>query len=898
MLDISKPLTSNKIQTYFRAEYSLASNAYFTQGGTLQGEWHGQLSSVLGLGGGVTEQAFDRLSEGQHPHTGEQLIQHRDTIKTQNGEELGHRAGWDLTFNAPKTVSLTALVGEDNRVRDAHRAAVRTALDAVEKYVQARMGGNNAAETTGKWIAATFEHDTSRPVDGYPAPHLHTHVIVFNLTEDARGQARSLQPYELFRIQSMATAIYQNNLERQLRRLGYGIERGLNHAPEVKGYSREYLNAESLRNAQIQRELKDHGLSGAEAINNIKHQNREAKLKITSDELKAMHKRNAAAHGDQPAHIVSEAAERNTHVLGPEKTQQRAEVAVTFARNRLSERSSVFEHFEVIRDALRHVQGKVGLPEIEAEVAKQKAEGRFIEARHIRPNAPAWRYTTPELMEVERQTIGCVLAGRNSVQAIAALTDQQLAAQFLSLNEDQRRLVQEVLASTSRVIGVQGNAGTGKTTALKAVAAIAAHGGFRVTGLGPTSRAAKELKDAGIDAETLQAFLSRGDDPNTAPPRLFFVDESSLASSKQIHSFLDRMQPQDRVLLIGDVRQHQSIEAGRIFDELQDAGMPVSRLTKIIRQKDEGLRQVVEAMAARRIEDGVDLLLQQGRVHEIEHRRQRFDQIARTYAEHAEGTVVISPDNRSRQELNAAIRTALRAGNQLQNDAFQLDVLIARQDLTTEDRGVAASFRIGDSVRYLRGSKTLGIESKTYASVEAVNHEQNLLTVQTEAGQLITYDPSRLRGVSVYTTERRSFGQRERVQFTAPWKAKGISNRDMGTVTDIDEHGNVSVRLDGSGRTVKWNLKRNKHLDYAYAMTSHSFQGATVDRVLIHIDTSDTRITALVNEILAYVGTSRPRYDAQIFTDNASRLATALSRTQRNTTALSDGQVRAFTLAL
>ena len=268
MLDISKPLTSAKVQSYYRSEYSSASNSYFSQGGTLPGEWHGQLAVTLGLSGAVCAEAFDRLAEGEHPATGEQLIQHRDTIKTQSGEELGHRAGWDLTFNAPKTVSLTALVGEDERIREAHRDAVRAALSETEKYVQARMGGNAPAENTGKWIAATFEHDTARPVGGYPAPHLHTHVVVFNMTEGARGQARSLQPYELFKVQSMATAVYQNKLEYELRQAGYNIERGLNHAPEIKGYTREYLDAESLLNAEIQKELKERGLSGAEAIDN------------------------------------------------------------------------------------------------------------------------------------------------------------------------------------------------------------------------------------------------------------------------------------------------------------------------------------------------------------------------------------------------------------------------------------------------------------------------------------------------------------------------------------------------------------------------------------------------------------------------------------------------------
>ncbi|MGI8959574.1 MAG: MobF family relaxase [Bryobacteraceae bacterium] len=207
----------------------------FTQAGTLRGEWHGQLAPTLKLSGELSAEAFDRLAEGQHPETGEQLIKHRDTIKTQGGEELGHRAGWDLTFNAPKTVSLIALVGEDERVREAHRSAVRAALDATEKYVQARIGGNNPAETTGKWITATFEHDTARPVDGYPAPHLHTHVVVFNMTEDRFGQARSLQPYELFKVQSMSTAIYQTQLEYELRQLGYQMQRGKTMRQTSKG---------------------------------------------------------------------------------------------------------------------------------------------------------------------------------------------------------------------------------------------------------------------------------------------------------------------------------------------------------------------------------------------------------------------------------------------------------------------------------------------------------------------------------------------------------------------------------------------------------------------------------------------------------------------------------------
>src|SRR5947207_12122032 len=146
---------------------------------------------------------------------------------------MEHRAAWDATFSAPKSVSLTALVGGDERVREAHREAVRVAVDKMEGYVQARMGGNRAPENTHNWAAAKFEHDTARPVDGYAAPQLHTHVVFFNLTETDDGEAHALQPRELYKTQQYATAVYRSELAHRLKELGYEIERGESSQPEI-----------------------------------------------------------------------------------------------------------------------------------------------------------------------------------------------------------------------------------------------------------------------------------------------------------------------------------------------------------------------------------------------------------------------------------------------------------------------------------------------------------------------------------------------------------------------------------------------------------------------------------------------------------------------------------------
>ena len=873
MMTISKPLTAGSVSRYFTEEYASPGNSYFSEEGKTPGVWAGELAGDLGLSGPVTAEAFARLAEGQDPQTGEQLIKHRDTIKTEAGLEVGHRAGWDLTISAPKTVSLTALVGGDARVREAHRSAVRDALSEAEKYIQARMGGLQPPQTTGKMIAATFEHDTARPAGGYPAPQLHTHVVVFNMTQDRdTGQARSLQPHELFRIQSLVTAVYQNRLEHDLRRLGYRIERGANHAPEIAGYTAEYRAAESLRSQQINALMEAKGLTGQESRSIAAHQNREQKLQLTPAELRALHQEHAAQFGNQPARVVLEAAARHVRGITPEKVEERAHTALNFARNRLSERNAVFEHFEVVRDALRHTQGRAGPEDIYRELAKQKEQGRFIPVEHIRPGAPMYRYTTPELVQTERETIQLVLAGRNQ-QRPMAVTEAAIHLRYAALNEDQRRLIYDALTTRDQIFGIQGRAGTGKTTALTAIREVAEEYGYTTRGLGPTSRAAKGLSEAGMQSETLQSYLTRGYEPaDEARPRLFFVDESSLTSGRQMRDFLVTMGPHDRALLVGDTRQHQSVEAGRIFAELQDAGMKTASLNTIVRQKDEGLRTVVEAMASGQIGRGVDLLGGQGRIRSIEHRQERFAAIAKAYAAQPDGTLVISPDNRSRQELNTAIRAELRVSGKLKADVYTVPVLVNRQDLTGEDRGRAGSYRAGDLVRYLKGSKTLGLEAKSYATVVFSDPESNRITVRKTDGKTVTYDPARLKGVTVYQPETRSFAEGERVQFTAPWRDKAISNRETGTISAIDDKGNMRVKLDGSGRTVGWNLRENRHVEYAYAMTSHSSQGATVDRVLVHVDTGDSRNRALINQTLGYVALSRPRHEAQIFTDNAANL--------------------------
>lgn len=260
MLTMSKAIGAAQARDYYQREYTNVSESYSAE--HLSGEWHGRLAEEWGLQGSVEREHYERLCDGQHPLTGEELVRHAParTYVNRYGDKItssGHRAGWDLTFSAPKSVSLSAVAAGDDRVRQAHRESVDKALDEVERYTQARIGGNHPAVTTGRIVAAKFEHDAARPdrAARYAAPQLHTHALVFNVTQMEDGRTRAIQPLEMYRSQQLATAVYRINLAERLQDLGYEVEVDTRTgAPEIKGYSPEYLQESSPRSAEIRRE--------------------------------------------------------------------------------------------------------------------------------------------------------------------------------------------------------------------------------------------------------------------------------------------------------------------------------------------------------------------------------------------------------------------------------------------------------------------------------------------------------------------------------------------------------------------------------------------------------------------------------------------------------------------
>lgn len=346
MLTISKPLSASQVRTYHEREFASERQSYWSRDQQGHSEWQGKLAEQWGLSGAVGNEHFVRLTEGQHPHTEAQLVRHQ-VFKTYEGKfgkevtSVEHRAGWDATFSAPKSVSLTAFVGGDERVREAHRESVRVALAELERYTQARIGNVHTPETTGKFIAATFEHDTARPVNGYAAPQLHTRAVIFNVTERDNGQTRPLQPQELFASQRYVTSVYRSELSMRLQGLGYELERGKHGQPEIKGYTKEYLEASSPRREQIKDHLREMGIDGAGAAQVAAHRTRDSKELLSPEEVLTLHRELAAQYGNQADRVVAQARERGQHhVHEPDHIAQQA---VTYARDHLFERSAVLD---------------------------------------------------------------------------------------------------------------------------------------------------------------------------------------------------------------------------------------------------------------------------------------------------------------------------------------------------------------------------------------------------------------------------------------------------------------------------------------------------------------------------------------------------------------------------
>jgi len=913
MMTLSKALNASQAQKYYDAEYTNSRESYYSEDESIEGEWFGKLAKEWGLEGPVNKEAFARLTEGQHPHTGKQLVR-RVTAKeyeNQYGEKVKnseHRAGFDATFSAPKSVSLAALVGDDDRIREAHRKAVKTAMGELENYVQARMGGKTPAQTTRNFAAALFEHDSARPdkTTGYAAPQLHTHAVIFNLTQLEKDQIKPLQPVELYRSQKYATAIYRSVLSEELQKLGYEVRvDSRTGASEIVGFSEEYLVASSPRRKQIEQEaseirnrLAQQGINAKEGagLNQAAAKLDRKSKHYDRGEMRERHQQMDATFDHEAARAVEVARERGASPLSHEESNKRAQAAVTFARQNAAAREAVVDKRQVMVDALRRNMTFTTHDAVVHELSQRVADGEFIQIQRFDRFE---ELTTSQMLALERSNIHQMLAGRDTQEPIlkrkeaSRLIKEIFERKGKKSTFDQYKAVGSILVSRDRVVGLQGLAGTGKTTALAILREAVERQGFVVQGLAPTGRAADKLAESGIKTTTLQSFLKEPHfDDDSAPPnrRMYVLDESSLSDTRNLYLFLQKAGPQSRILLVGDPAQHQAVEAGAPFEQLIKSGIRTARLDKILRQRTN-LKKPVELLSQKEVLAAVEMLESQGRITEIKDDLERLKAIASDYMGNSKGTLIISPANSERVAINTIVHRQLQECGLINRDDHRMTVLVNRQDMTGAERTFALAYAPGeDIIRYNTRSKVYDVKPGNYGRVLANDHKENTITVRLDTGREITYNPERLSGVSVYREAERDFATGDRIQFRAPFAEGKVKNSELGTIKNIAE-GRMTVRLDKK-RDVTFGLEQFRHIDHGYAITSHSSQGQTVNRVLVNAETIETDL--LLNQRMAYVAISRARFEARVYTDSLKQLGPALNREKNKEIALDAlGQMQA-----
>lgn len=887
---VSALTSSAQASSYYEAD------DYYSEGGLSPSEWQGAGAEALGLSGEVDRDQFRDLLDGKV--AGEQLGTFR------NGQ-LEHRPGWDVTLSAPKSVSIMAEVAGDRRLIAAHGEAVRTAMAHVEKHMAAtriRDGGTVAREATGNLVIANFQHDTSRAQD----PQLHTHNVIMNATRDENGAWRSLEPRVIYQLQKQIGAIYRQELALKVRELGYEIETGKDSLFDIKGVSAEVMEAFSTRSAEIEAALAERGTS-RDAASAVEKQmatldTREAKVAVDHAGLVADWRdtANQAGFGAAARMAMIEQAEAKaadpSHRADIEMQGDGAAArAVAHAADKLGERQSVFSVAALQDEAGRIGLGKIGYAQIGAAIDAATKQGALIDRTfQDRRGAEFAGFTTRQNVETEimmlrieaeeRGALSPIASPLAAAKAVASASVQAERAGF-GWNVDQRSAAEQLLTSRNRITALQGYAGTAKTTTVLATFAREAEArGVSVIALAPTASAAMVLGEAlGTRGDTVARHLLSPERPQPGQPAAWIVDEASLLSARDTARLFDLADKHDaRVILVGDVKQLGSVEAGAAFAQLQGAGMETAKLAEIMRQTNDATKDAVLASIegdARKALAALDR--GGGQIVESADRAERFAAIAERYAGLDKAsrarTLVVEPSREGRDALTADIRAALTRSGALTGPAVTVESL-ANKGLTRAEARDPMSYDKGDVVRFTRDYADKGVTRGEAYRVESIDPAKAAIALKSEDGREVDW---RLRQwgaghAQAFAPQPIDLKTGDAIRFTRNDREAGRINGGRGEVIAVDEHARTAIIQTAQGRTETLNLDsaRDQHIRHAYVDTVFAAQGRTADHVMIH---ADSRATNLVDQKSFYVGISRAKESATIFTNDRGKLVSAIN---------------------
>jgi conjugative relaxase-like TrwC/TraI family protein len=642
---------------YYEQQVAQGRDDYYSGRGEAPGEWVGGGGKALGLSGRVTAEQFSALVGGCDPHN--------PRVRLRSSDHDPKIAALDLTFSAPKSISVLAAVAPDeitSQLIVAHETAVRAAVDYLEDTaVQVRRGHAGGEVQMGEGlIAAAYRHRMSRALD----PQLHTHVVAANMTRGPDGRYSALHGTPLYRAAKTAGYLYQSHL-RALITERLGLTWGPVHkgAAELEGVPRVVIDEFSKRRREMLREAEEGGISLSSK---------------TAGEKAAVATRDRKRYGIDTHTWREEVRARAAELgLGTQEVELLIGVAIECGRaqfdrhgdeqalpdqlagpNGLTERANTFHERDVLQAFAAASRSGARVDHVRDEARRFAQRSDVIEIHR-------GEMTTAELLACEQKLLASAINREDILHRVdPELTGRVTAGLLHSLTAEQAAAIEAVASSVAGVAVIEARAGTGKTYIAGVLRAVYEHAGFHVVGVAPTARATRELQEqAGIPSRTLDRLLLDIDEPGERIPNggVVILDEAGMAPTRLSARLLAQAQEAGaKVIAIGDPLQLPSVQAGGWLGALGRV-CGAERLTQVMRQRDAGERTVLAALRDGQPERYLEWATASGRINVLgdptDATRHAIGLWRQAVAENGVGEVVIiARNNDTREELNAAAR--------------------------------------------------------------------------------------------------------------------------------------------------------------------------------------------------------------------------------------------------
>lgn len=925
MLSISPISSASGTSNYFN------NDNYYTEGEEVKGEWYGKGAELLGLKGEVDEKTFENLLNGILPDG------------TQIGDPDKRRLGIDLTFSAPKSVSILALVGGDKRLIEAHKEAVKDALAYLEKNgIEARnykKNPNGEPEKTGNLTTALYTHDTSRALD----PQLHTHSVTMNATQTKEGTWKALWNENIYKLITTADHIYKNSLQEKVRPLGYGTyAKGKYGAFEINGVPQEAIKINSKRNTQINEKANELGIESAKGRGVVAVNSRQSKQpNVTRSELLANWNEAAQSIGFDPKAMVEEAI-ANSHTkqpfmetarqaldamkerfsalrsndifvtsgvksLGLSAKEIRAERVTASAIHHLSEREAAMHKKDILATALGFQVPGINSDDVSARINQLIAKGKLIEGFSERADGHVDMVTTPKILTMEKSILAMLKEGgdqanplfsptraADELQGTSTTIAKQLGRSF-QLNDDQMGAAIAILSGKDKHLLIQGNAGAGKSTMLRAVNQVLDQNAQKFLGLAFQNTQVNDLKDAGLKARTIASFtgkyLGAALHPNSErgiaakaelKDTIIIIDEASMVSSVDMKNLLTvaKNLEVNKMIFMGDRKQLLAIAHGKMFSVAQDAKLPTAKMTQNIRQQNSPLLLTASALSnAGFIGESLKLLNDHGKVTEAggDHIKATAEAWIALPADKRDETMILTAGRDDKNKINEDVQTALKEEGALKGDAHAVTILQSNNN-TKEELRYSASYFAGDVLEVKYAVKEIGLKRGFY-SVKEANDRQVIL--QDRNGKSHTIEPQKIQSGSrqnqlgLFLPKEIKLYEGDRVFWREKDARLGIDKASKSTITKLEKDF-ITLKLN-NGESLKLSKEHAvfKKMDLAYALNAHMAQGLSPKGTIEHIASNQTN---LANQRTQHVLQTRPQDSIQIITDNLDRLIGQIER--------------------